>query len=155
MPAPWYPQMPAALPGADAPTVYQAPDTEARTPAARLFKRIFKNKVRAALYILAPLLIVLAALPKKKSETAPRDPASGGASVNFEKLTKEQKSVVKDSFNLARNLYVQGKYALCLTELAKLHEIIPQFENSKELQSFCDQGLELVKRQERRRPQGA
>jgi tetratricopeptide (TPR) repeat protein len=42
---------------------------------------------------------------------------------------------------------VQGKYELCLTELAKVHELIPQYENSKELQSFCEQGKELVHRQ--------
>src|SRR5882757_7073121 len=54
---------------------------------------------------------------------------------------------VKDAFNLARNLYVQGKYELCLTEVAKVHDVIPQYENSKELQTFCEQGRELVLRQ--------
>ncbi|MGE4133706.1 MAG: hypothetical protein AB7F86_18865, partial [Bdellovibrionales bacterium] len=69
-------------------------------------------------------------------------------SISFDKLPPEQKNVVKDSFNLARNLYVQAKYALCLAELAKVHDIIPVFENSKELESFCSQGLELLRKQE-------
>ena len=104
-----------------------------------------KNKVRLALVVLAPLVLLLALLPDKPKENSnPRGPASP----TFETLSEEKKLVVKDSFNLARNLYVQGKYALCLTELAKLHELIPQYENSKELQSFCEQGLELVRRQE-------
>lgn len=105
-----------------------------------------KNKVRVALLVLIPLILIMAMLPSKPKQ-APRDPAGGTQSVVFDNLTVEQKAVVKDSFNLARNLYVQGKYELCLTELAKVHELIPQFENSKELQSFCEQGKELVHRQ--------
>jgi len=107
-----------------------------------------KNKVRMALIILIPLVLVMAALPdKKETEAGAGRAPDGTTSVVFANLTPEQKAVVKDSFNLARNLYVQGKYELCLTELAKVHELIPQHENSKELQSFCEQGRELVKRQ--------
>lgn len=129
------------------PTQYQKANTglEEKGWKANL-KKLRKNKVRMALVILIPIVLLLSLLPSKpKENAAPRDPAS---SPSFETLAKEQKLVVKDSFNLARNLYVQGKYALCLTELAKLHELIPQYENSKELQSFCEQGLELVRRQE-------
>lgn len=105
-----------------------------------------KNKVRSALIVLIPILLILAVLPSKP-KTPARDPADQGQSMVFEKMTVEQKAVIKDSFNLARNLYVQGKYELCLTELAKVHELLPQYENSKELQSFCEQGKELVHRQ--------
>ncbi len=103
-----------------------------------------KNKVRLALMVLIPLLLVVAMLPEKKKEEKIDRAPDGTQSVVFENLTPEQKAAVKDSFNLARNLYVQGKYELCLTELAKVHENIPQYENSKELQSFCEQGRELV-----------
>lgn len=106
-----------------------------------------KNKVRVVLGLLIPVLLI-GLLTDNKPKEPNRDVANSGNSVSFDKLTVERKNVVKDSFHLARNLYVQGKYALCLTELAKVHEIIPQFENSKELQSFCEQGLELVRRQE-------
>jgi pSer/pThr/pTyr-binding forkhead associated (FHA) protein len=101
-----------------------------------------KNKIRVLLLALLPVLLI-GIFQKPKSKQPERAPGSDN-SVSFDALAPERKNVVKDSFNLARNLYVQGKYALCLTELAKVHEIIPQFENSKELQSFCDQGLELV-----------
>ena len=62
-------------------------------------------------------------------------------------MTAEQKVAVKDTFNLARNLYVQGKYELCLAEIAKLNEMLPHYENSKEIGDYCEQGRELVKRQ--------
>jgi tetratricopeptide (TPR) repeat protein len=93
-------------------------------------------------------IVISQLYPTAPPENKDRTPAAQGkTSVSFDKLTNEQRSVVKDSFSLARNLYVQGKYELCLTELAKLHELIPQHENSKELQSFCEQGRELVHRE--------
>jgi pSer/pThr/pTyr-binding forkhead associated (FHA) protein/tetratricopeptide (TPR) repeat protein len=107
-----------------------------------------KNQLRLVLMALIPILLIGLILDggKKKVE---RNPSKDDTkSVSYEKLTQEQRSVVKDSFKLATSLYVQGKYALCLTELAKLHDLIPQYENSKELQSYCEQGLELVRRQE-------
>lgn len=146
-PVPW----PTGYP--DAPTEYRSkqleeiPEGWERLKPKNLKKMDWrKNKVRVALIVLIPLVLILAVMPDKKKEDSQRGPAKEG-SVVFESLTAEQKSVVKDSFNLARNLYVQGKYELCLTELAKVHQMIPQFENSKELQSFCEQGRELVKRQ--------
>lgn len=145
------------------PTQYRSPEELAEYIAAQgsrtgrkrkltRWQKLKANKVRLALVILVPIVLLMALLPSKPKPN-PRTPAGGSSTPNFENLTKEQKLVVKDAFNLARNLYVQGKYALCLTELAKLHELIPQFENSKELQSFCEQGLELVRREEERQRQ--
>jgi len=150
---PWPPQDPNMM----LPAVYQHPPMdENQLPALRDWKQLRphhikkvnwkKNKVRVLLVVLIPILLWAGLQPPKKEEPK-RDPGSAN-SVSFDKLTPEHKNVVKDSFHLARNLYVQGKYSLCLTELAKVHEIIPQFENSKELESFCDQGRELVRRQE-------
>lgn len=129
-----------------APYVPQGP-----VPLKKRIRRVNwkKNKVRIILILATPLLLIgLLDNPKPKDKN--RDVAASGNSVSFENLTAERKNVVKDSFHLARNLYVQGKYALCLTELAKVHEIIPQFENSKELASFCEQGLELTRQNENR-----
>ncbi len=151
-PMQWYPPPDAMA----MPMVYPQESAES-LPALRDWKKIRphhikqvswkKHKVRIILVALLPL-VIWGALDEQKPKVAPRDPASSTTSISFENLKTEQKGVVKDSFALARNLYIQGKYALCLTELAKVHEIIPQFENSKELQSFCEQGLELVRRQE-------
>jgi pSer/pThr/pTyr-binding forkhead associated (FHA) protein/tetratricopeptide (TPR) repeat protein len=148
-PAVWYP------PGSETGTDLQRVTPPGNFPALRDWRQIrlhhFKQMDRKKLIlrgVIGVLLvgIMVGALLPDAPKPAERNPASG-QSLSFEKLTQEQRSVVKDSFNLARNLYVQGKYELCLTELAKLHELIPQYENSKELQSFCDQGRELVHRQ--------
>jgi pSer/pThr/pTyr-binding forkhead associated (FHA) protein len=141
-----------ALPAAYDATQYQSyerkPKEETLTGFSALKRKISKmNKVRLALYVLVPLVLIMALLPDKKTEEQPK-PGTEKQSLTFENLPKEKKMVVKDSFNLASSLYTSGKYALCLTELAKLHEIVPQYANSKELQSYCEQGLELTRREQ-------
>lgn len=106
-----------------------------------------KHKLRIALLALAPVLLYGALSGSGNPPETGRKVAGKAEPMAFDKLTNEQKNAVKDTFSLARNLYVQGKYELCLAELAKLHEMIPMYENSKELEAFCNQGRELVLRQ--------
>lgn len=147
---PWYPQdmnLPAEFHPSPYPELEEIPKDWRKLRPKHLKKFDWKkNKVRVALVALIPVVFFLALSddkPKTKTDAA----AGSENSVVFDNLTPEQKSVVKDSFTLARSLYVQGKYELCLAEVAKVHELIPQFENSKELLSFCEQGRELVIRQ--------
>ncbi len=106
-----------------------------------------KNKVRVALIALIPILLYgLFSGPDKKESGEQAKVEAGNTNVSFDNLPPEQKTAIKDSIALARNLYVQGKYSLCLAELAKLHETIPFYDNSKELESFCIQGHELTQR---------
>lgn len=145
-PAPW----PENMAAGQAPMGNDLPERWTQMRPRHLKKVSWKkNKVRLALMALIPVLLVGLILDGGATKKIDRDPTKDDTkSISYKKLTKEQQSVVKDTFKLATSLYVQGKYALCLTELAKLHDLIPQFENSKELQSYCEQGLELVRRQE-------
>lgn len=106
-----------------------------------------KNKVRVALGALG-LLFVFLFFSGPESPKGSTDAASSSSDhiPIFDNLSPEQKMAVKDSLSLARNLYVQGKYSLCLAEIAKLHETVPFYDNSKELESFCIQGHELTQR---------
>jgi tetratricopeptide (TPR) repeat protein len=123
---------------------------EGRSRSGEKSKRANQRKliIRASAVVLIAVMAYFGMQDDKPKAQNDRNPTSAAnTSVAFDKLTTEQRSGIKDSFALARNLYVQGKYELCLTELAKLHELIPQYENSKELQSYCEQGRELVQRQ--------
>lgn len=106
-----------------------------------------KNRLIAAgLGVL--LLIWMFSPDGKKPENDPNTGATNASTdprVSFDKLTPEQKAATRDTFNLARNLYMTGKYELCSSELKKLHEIVPFYENSKELVNLCAQGSELSK----------
>lgn len=117
-------------------------------PSITGWKKHFNWKYHKARVLLAGVLTmaVVYSLTDKPKETPDRkiNNISADAPASFEQMTNEQKNSIKDSFNLARNLYVQGKYELCITELLKLHSLIPMYENSKELQQYCEQGRELV-----------
>lgn len=68
-----------------------------------------------------------------------------GQSVNYNNLSADKKAAIKDSYNLAYNLYIGGKYVLCVSELKKLHDMIPYYENSKEMVTLCNEGAERQK----------
>jgi hypothetical protein len=58
----------------------------------------------------------------------------------------ERNNLVKKLFETARTDYVQGNYTLCLQKVKKIHARMESYENSKELQAFCEQGLALLER---------
>ena len=109
----------------------------------------FKDKkVRMIAAGLGLLLLIWMFSPDSKKpddSNAAATNASTDTRVPFDKLTPEQKAATRDTFNLARNLYMTGKYELCSSELKKLHELVPFYENSKELVNLCAQGSELSK----------
>ena len=79
--------------------------------------------------------------------------ASGGASgEDMSHLPPSQKMMIKDTFRLARTHYTQGSYQLCLSELHKLHQQLPFYKNSKEIESYCEEGrLSMMKQKEKER----
>lgn len=107
-----------------------------------------KHKVRIAIGLVLPLLLY--GLFLEPDAPAPTPQSRGGEShlssqgVSFEQLPPEKQRAVRDGFNLIKNLYVQGKYELCISEIVKLHEVVPQYENSQELMVFCKNGAELA-----------
>jgi pSer/pThr/pTyr-binding forkhead associated (FHA) protein len=109
-----------------------------------------KHKIRVVLGLLAPILLIgLLMDDSPKTDVKEKmDSASQGPS--FDSLTEEQRVAVKDMFNLAQQHFHTLKYELCLSELSKLHGIVPNYENSKKLQDFCEQGAILLRQEEDR-----
>ncbi|MCB0390081.1 MAG: FHA domain-containing protein [Bdellovibrionales bacterium] len=102
-----------------------------------------KNKlVRLAIMLLVPVLLIglLLEPEKEQNEKGKTDLASV---VTFDKLTPEEKQIVIDSFRLGKSHFNQKKYANCIKEFEKIHNIIPFYENSKELIGLCEQALAL------------
>jgi pSer/pThr/pTyr-binding forkhead associated (FHA) protein/tetratricopeptide (TPR) repeat protein len=58
-------------------------------------------------------------------------------------LSPEKQKELKDIFNLAHGYYLQRKYTLCLSNIEKLHGIVPFYANSKEVENLCRQAQEL------------
>lgn len=111
---------------------------------------LLENKPRLILMILVPVLLIKL-FSGGPAPTGPQDPntaENNSTSPSFDQLSAEQQRAVKDSFNLAKTMYMQGKYSLCLAELGKLHQIVPAFDNSSELQTFCRTGHDLAIKQQ-------
>ncbi|OQW49913.1 MAG: hypothetical protein A4S09_11745 [Proteobacteria bacterium SG_bin7] len=60
------------------------------------------------------------------------------------KLTTEQKQMVKESYASAQSLAQKGNWQLAISELEKIHKLLPFYERSKELESHCRDALALL-----------
>jgi len=151
MPAPFPSPMPLGLPapyfpqgnGPGAIKVSSSPSW--RNINLETLKSIDYKKYKVRIAIGALLVVILYGLIFDGSEPVKieeKDQAS--QSVTFESLSPQQKQAVKDSFNLAKTLYVQNKYQLCLAEIKKLHEIVPAYDNSREIENYCASGAQMV-----------
>jgi tetratricopeptide (TPR) repeat protein len=80
-----------------------------------------------------------------KKQEIPRTPSE----MAFAKLTIEQQALVKQTYELARSLYTQQKYELARQELLKVQSILPEYLDSKELENFINQALQIISEQQR------
>lgn len=62
-------------------------------------------------------------------------------------LAPEQKDLVEKSYNLAKTLYTQGKYELALTEVEKIHALIPEYKDSKEISQYSKNAIDTLMEQ--------
>jgi pSer/pThr/pTyr-binding forkhead associated (FHA) protein len=123
--------------------------SEPQTPLEKLKNFDWKkNKVRviAGAVIFLALIIGLSS-GSKNPEKGSADASSTAAS--FESLKAEQKSIVKDLYQLATHYYKnEYKYTLCIAELDKLHKIVPFYKDSKEIYNYCQIGQDTKREQE-------
>ncbi|MGE3975569.1 MAG: FHA domain-containing protein [Bdellovibrionales bacterium] len=61
----------------------------------------------------------------------------------FNKLTKEQKKLLEDTRKLAKELYMQGKYESALIETKKMHELVPFYGDSREIEDNSKQAIAI------------
>lgn len=65
------------------------------------------------------------------------------------KLTAEQQQTIKESYASAQSLMQKGSWQLALSEINKIHKLVPFHENSKDLESQCQNALALLEEQQR------
>jgi pSer/pThr/pTyr-binding forkhead associated (FHA) protein len=97
-----------------------------------------KKKIR--FYMVAAAVIVLLIAGLSSLDSGQKKPTAATEASAFSKLPPEQQKMVKETYILARNLQLQGKYALEAAQLEKIHAILPEgFEKSKEMAEECHQ----------------
>lgn len=79
-----------------------------------------------------------------QQKTDNKNMSSTDPKVIFTQLTKEQQDYVAKTYNLGVNLYTRGKYETALREFEKLHELIPSYQNSKSLEAYCREAIDVA-----------
>lgn len=97
-----------------------------------------KNRIRLIIGAIAVLAIAFSLKPSddasiQKRSQAERDPLL--------QLTTEQKALVKQSYQLAKNYYMQGRYESARGELVKMKEFVPEYSDSEKLSQLIDQAI--------------
>lgn len=67
----------------------------------------------------------------------------------FDKLPPDKQQVVKQLYLTAQSLIAQGRYELARQEVIKLHQIIPYYEDSKQIEETANQGLAILAEREK------
>lgn len=108
-------------------------------PAAK--KSLFQDK--RITIVLAALLLGMAYYFSQPTEKAPV--TQGQEDLGSKKeVTPQQMSVVKEKYELAKkNYYERGNYTFCRDLLYEAHQIVPFYEDSKNLLALCEQSIEL------------
>ncbi len=58
-------------------------------------------------------------------------------------LSPVEQKIVKQTYKLAKQLYLSGNFELSLVQLEKLHSIIPNYKDSQEMEEYCINSREL------------
>ncbi|NUN04441.1 MAG: FHA domain-containing protein [Bdellovibrio sp.] len=69
----------------------------------------------------------------------------------FNKLKPEQQALVRQRYKDAKNLYMQGKYQLAQDEIVKIQELVPEYEDIREIERLSKEAVfiqEQARRQE-------
>lgn len=103
-----------------------------------------KKKIFATVVVSLLLFVVMTPTPKKGG--GQRVPAN--VHETFANMTPEKKTFIRDTYKLAKNLYLQRNYPLALKELNEIHELIPFYEDSRQLESECKQYIDIKAQQE-------
>lgn len=71
----------------------------------------------------------------------------GSAADLFAKLKPEQQGLVRQRYKDAKNLYMQGKYQLAQDEIIKIQEIVPDYEDIKEIERLAKEAIFIQNQQ--------
>lgn len=115
-------------------------------------KKFDFEKHRVKLIAGAVLLLGVAYFVSDGDGTKPPQSQQQGAGQRpqdiFNKLSPEQQILVKQTYMLAKNLYMQGKYELAKTEVAKIYELVPDYEDTKDIERLANEALVIKAQKE-------
>ena len=136
------------------PTVFQPPPLPAHLPGVIIETPenppsfIQKNKKRLIIYGAVCGVIITALFLSKENTEEPHTPEEHLAQTGeLAGLTPKQQQIIKDTYQSAQQLYSQGKFEYCKSEIEKIHEHTDSYQDSKKLEIACTQAAENQRRQ--------
>ncbi|MBS1969919.1 MAG: FHA domain-containing protein [Bdellovibrionales bacterium] len=119
-------------------------------------KKFDFEKHRVKLIAGAVLLLGFAYFFSDQGEKPPPTQQQQGVAMKpgeaFNKLSPEQQILVKQTYMLAKNLYMQGKYELAKAEVTKIYELVPDYEDTKDIERLANEAL-VIQEQKRQQEQ--
>jgi tetratricopeptide (TPR) repeat protein len=91
--------------------------------------------------------LILNSLTNQETKTSGSNPSN--LVKPFDRLPADQQDIVRQAYSAAQLLLAQGRYELTKQELAKIHRLIPFYEDSKQMEETADQGLLIAQERER------
>jgi tetratricopeptide (TPR) repeat protein len=67
----------------------------------------------------------------------------------FDKLTPQQQQYVRDTYRLADRLFKEGRYEMARQEVTKIHQLVPVYEESKNLEKLAEVAIQTQLDQQR------
>ncbi len=97
-------------------------------------------RILIAIIVVGGLGAYLTGGDDKSSSDAPA--ASKKTAGVLEKLTPQQQQYVKDTYRLADRLFKEGRYEMARQEVAKIHQLVPVYEESKNLEKLAEVAIQ-------------
>lgn len=135
-------QYPGAMPGA------------AQVPQGKIKFDFQKHrpKLIAGVVAFVVLIFLFSGGDKSPSKGSTAGAGLGTAIEAFNKLQPEQQALIRQRYKDAKNLYMQGKYQLAQDEVVKIQELIPDYEDIKEIERLSKEAI-YIQEQQRRQEQ--
>lgn len=105
------------------------------------------NWVRVSILLILVFVAAEVIFPTDDKKEAPQAKAGGPAP--FEKLTPQQQQYVKETYRLADRLFKEGRYEMARQEVAKIHQLIPSYEESKNLEKLAEVAIQTQLEQQK------
>lgn len=84
------------------------------------------------------------------NKAKPKSDTNLGRTISqFDQLKPEHKTFVRQTYTLAKELFMQGKYEMSRQEILKIQQFVPYYEDSKEIEAAAVQAIQLKQDQER------
>ena len=140
---PAYHQPPPLLPDGASNIIQEGEEEESQGKGRFSFLRSKRILIYGSILILVGVFL----LPNKKDKSADTQQKNKPEIGALAGLSAQQQQIVKDTYQVAQQLYSQGKYEYCRSEIQKVHKHTDSYKQSKRLEIECAQASENQRRQ--------